>query len=90
MGSRSLQTAGSAIHLASNAVLDRAKSIAAHMLEASPDDIVAGDGGVHVAGTPSKGLSWVELAAASRDAPVVVVQASEDRDADDAASSWRP
>ena len=68
MGSRSLQTAGSAIHVASNAVLDRAKSIAANMLEASPDDIVVGDGGVHVAGTPSKGVSWVDLAAASKDA----------------------
>ncbi|MFP5489151.1 MAG: xanthine dehydrogenase family protein molybdopterin-binding subunit, partial [Acidimicrobiia bacterium] len=34
LGSRSLQTAGSAIHLASNGVLDRAKQIAAHMLEA--------------------------------------------------------
>jgi carbon-monoxide dehydrogenase large subunit len=68
MGSRSLQTAGSAIHLASNAVMDRARSIAAHLLEASPEDIVAGDGGVHVAGVPSKGLSWGELAVASRDA----------------------
>jgi carbon-monoxide dehydrogenase large subunit len=68
MGSRSLQTAGSAIHLASNAVMDRARSIAAHVLEASPEDIVAGDGGVHVAGVPSKGLSWGELAVASRDA----------------------
>ena len=68
MGSRSLQTAGSAIHLASNAVLDRARAIASHVLEASPDDIVAGDGGVHVAGVPSKGLSWADLAVASRDA----------------------
>jgi carbon-monoxide dehydrogenase large subunit len=67
MGSRSLQTAGSAIHVASNAVLDRARAIAAHLLEASPDDIVTGDGGVHVAGVPSKGLSWGELATASRD-----------------------
>jgi carbon-monoxide dehydrogenase large subunit len=68
MGSRSLQTAGSAIHVASNAVLDRARKIAAHQLEASPDDIVAGDSGVHVAGVPAKGLSWADLAVASRDA----------------------
>jgi len=67
MGSRSLQTAGSAIHVASNAVMDRARSIAAHVLEASPEDIVAGEGGLHVAGVPSTGLSWGELAAASRD-----------------------
>jgi aerobic carbon-monoxide dehydrogenase large subunit len=69
MGSRSLQTAGSAIHVASNAVLDRARTIAGHLLEAPADDIVVGDGGgVHVAGVPSKGLSWAELAVASRDA----------------------
>jgi carbon-monoxide dehydrogenase large subunit len=67
MGSRSLQTAGSAIHVASNEVLARARSIAAHLLEASPDDIVAGDGGLHVAGVPSTVLSWAEVAVASRD-----------------------
>jgi carbon-monoxide dehydrogenase large subunit len=68
MGSRSLQTAGSAIHIASNEVLDRARKLAGHMLEASADDIVVGDGGLHVAGVPSAGLSWAELAVASRDA----------------------
>jgi aerobic carbon-monoxide dehydrogenase large subunit len=67
MGSRSLQTAGSAIHVASNEVLDRARSIAAHMLEASPDDIVTGNGGLHVAGVPTKVVSWADLAVASRD-----------------------
>jgi carbon-monoxide dehydrogenase large subunit len=50
LGSRSLQTAGSAIHLASVEVLDRARKIAGHLLEAPAEDIVAGDGGVHVAG----------------------------------------
>jgi aerobic carbon-monoxide dehydrogenase large subunit len=68
MGSRSLQTAGSAIHVASNEVLDRARQVASHMLEASPDDIVVGGGGLHVAGVPAAALSWGELAAASRDA----------------------
>ena len=52
MGSRSLQTAGSAIHVASDEVLDRAKQIAAHLLEAVADDIVVGDGGLQVAGVP--------------------------------------
>jgi aerobic carbon-monoxide dehydrogenase large subunit len=68
MGSRSLQTAGSAIHIASNEVLDRARKVASHLLEAAPEDIVTGDGGVHVAGVPSKGVTWAELAVASRDA----------------------
>jgi carbon-monoxide dehydrogenase large subunit len=68
LGSRSLQTAGSAIHLASEGVLERAKKIAAHMLEASADDIVVGDGGLEVAGVPANAVSWVDLAAASKDA----------------------
>lgn len=67
LGSRSLQTAGSAIFLASTEVLDRAKKIAAHLLEASAEDIVVGEGALHVAGTPSKSVSWVDLAAASKD-----------------------
>src|SRR4029079_1882635 len=50
LGSRSLQTAGRAIPIASEGVLDRAKKIAGHMLEAAPDDIVVGDGGLQVAG----------------------------------------
>ena len=44
MGSRSLQTAGSAVHVASETVLDKAKELASHLLEASTDDIVTGRG----------------------------------------------
>lgn len=68
MGSRSLQTAGNAIFASSKEVLSRAKQIAAHTLEASADDIVTGDGGLHVAGVPGKIVSWADLAAASKDA----------------------
>ena len=68
MGSRSLQTAGSAIHLASTQVLDRARALAAHLLEAASDDIVVGDGGLNVAGVPSAAVTWAELASASKDA----------------------
>ncbi|MDQ1477999.1 MAG: aerobic carbon-monoxide dehydrogenase large subunit, partial [Actinomycetota bacterium] len=68
MGSRSLQTAGSAIHVASNEVLDRARQITSHLLEASADDVVVGDGGLHVAGVPATLVSWGDLAVASRDA----------------------
>lgn len=68
LGSRSLQTAGSAIYTASEGVLDRAKQIAAHMLEASAADIEVGDGGLQVAGVPAKAVSWGDLAAASNDA----------------------
>src|SRR5256885_14863530 len=68
LGSRSLQTAGNAVHLASQEVLDRAKKIAAHLLEATPADMVVGQGGLHVAGVPAKSTSWADLAAASKDA----------------------
>ncbi len=67
MGSRSLQTAGSAVHVASETVLDKAKQLAAHLLEASADDIVKADNGLQVAGVPSSSLSWAELAAAAKD-----------------------
>jgi carbon-monoxide dehydrogenase large subunit len=68
LGSRSLQTAGNAVLAASKEVLVRAQQIAGHLLEASPDDIVTGEGGVYVAGVPGQVVLWPELAAASRDA----------------------
>lgn len=67
LGSRSLQTAGSAVHVASEHVLDKAKQLAAHLLEANVDDIVKGDGGLHVAGVPANVVSWADLAAAADD-----------------------
>ncbi len=67
MGSRSLQTAGSALHVASETVLGKAKDLAAHMLEASSDDIVKGGGGLHVAGVPANAITWSALVAASSD-----------------------
>ena len=66
-GSRSLQIGGSALFRASEEVLAQAKQLAAHMLEASADDIVIGEGGLQVAGVPASTLSWVELAGAVKD-----------------------
>ncbi len=67
LGSRSLQTAGSAVHVASEAVLDKAKAVAGHLLEAAPADIVKSTEGLHVAGVPANTLSWAELYAAAND-----------------------
>jgi aerobic carbon-monoxide dehydrogenase large subunit len=68
MGSRSLQTAGSALHKSSEIVLDKAKRLAAHLLEADVADIVVHDDGrVGVAGAPAAALSWGELALAAGD-----------------------
>jgi carbon-monoxide dehydrogenase large subunit len=67
MGSRSLQTAGSAMHVASETVLDKAKQLAGHLLEANAADVVVGNGGLHVAGVPANALSWADLAQAAGD-----------------------
>jgi carbon-monoxide dehydrogenase large subunit len=73
MGSRSLQLGGSAVHQASVELVELARQKAADLLEANPDDIVLDkvDGRFHVAGTPSVGRSWAEIAEQT-DAPLVV------------------
>jgi len=70
MGSRSLQLGGSAVLEASVAVVARARELAADALEANPDDIVLDKhaGRFHVAGTPSIGRTWAELATQAADA----------------------
>jgi aerobic carbon-monoxide dehydrogenase large subunit len=68
MGSRSLQVGGSAVLRASEQVVDRARRLAAHLLEAPPEDVVVHQGlGVGVAGAPATALSWAALAEAAAD-----------------------
>ena len=68
-GSRSLQLGGSAVSVAADGVLARARELAAAALEADPADIaVTADGRLGVAGVPSRALSWAELAARADDA----------------------
>lgn len=64
IGSRSIQTAGLAVHEASAQVVADALALAATMLEAAPADIVLdrARGAFHVAGTPSRSLGWADLA----------------------------
>ncbi len=64
-GSRSLQLAGSALVRASDEVLAKARRIVAAHLEASADDIVAGDGVLGVAGVPGAAMTWAEVARAA-------------------------
>jgi len=67
-GSRSMQAGGSAVYRAGEEVLEKARQLAAHMLEASETDIVVHDGGkLGVAGVPASALSWGELALAATD-----------------------
>ena len=67
LGSRSLQTAGSAVYLSSQAVLEKGKQLAAHLLEASADDIVVAEGGLSVAGVPTSSVSWADIAKLAND-----------------------
>jgi carbon-monoxide dehydrogenase large subunit len=66
-GSRSLQLGGSAVMRATEALVDKAKHLAAHLLEADISDIVVDTttGTVGVAGVPTKGLDWSALATAA-------------------------
>ena len=66
---RGLQIGGSAVKLASEALVDRAKQIAADLLEASADDIVLDTttGRFAVSGTPTVSRSWSEVAEAASD-----------------------
>jgi aerobic carbon-monoxide dehydrogenase large subunit len=46
-------------------VLGKARRIAAHLLEASPEDIQHTDGHFAIAGAPDRRLTWVDLASAA-------------------------
>jgi len=70
-GSRSLQQGGAAVQQVSVELVDRARELAAHLLEADAADVVIDRdaGAFHVQGTPAVAVSWVDLAAegATRD-----------------------
>ena len=64
MGSRSTVIGGSALYFAAEKIVDKAKKIAAHMLEASDVDMEFADGTFTVAGT-DRSVSLTEVAKAS-------------------------
>lgn len=82
-GSRSLQMGGNAVAAAADAVVDRARQLAARHFETAPADVVvtgadgpapdgtaesgAAEGGVGVAGDPAAVLTWSRLAALAAD-----------------------
>ncbi|MBE2320671.1 xanthine dehydrogenase family protein molybdopterin-binding subunit [Solirubrobacter sp. CPCC 204708] len=68
MGSRSLQVGGTAVQNATDDVLEKAKKLAAHLLEADTGDIQVVHGeGLAVAGSPASAIPWAELARAAAD-----------------------
>ena len=62
MGSRATAVGGEGVRTASVRVVERAKAIAAHLLEANPSDIVLEGDGFAVNGTPSRTVPWSEVA----------------------------
>ena len=64
-GSRSLQLGGSAVRGATQAMVTKAKQLAARILEADEADIVVdtASGTIGVAGVPAQALTWGDLAA---------------------------
>jgi carbon-monoxide dehydrogenase large subunit len=63
--SRAAVVAGSAVHLAAQAVRQKALQVAATLLEASPEDLELADGCVRVRGAPSRSVSLGEVARAA-------------------------
>lgn len=64
-GSRSLAVDGAATFDAAERVAAKAKKIAAHLLEASAEDIELDADGAHVVGSPDSSIEWGEIAAAA-------------------------
>lgn len=64
-GSRSAVMGGGAMAIAIERVIQKARRIAAHLMEAAPEDIVQADGGFAVAGVPEKKVTWRQIAGAA-------------------------
>jgi carbon-monoxide dehydrogenase large subunit len=68
MGSRSLQQGGNAVFQVAGTLTEKAKAVAARLLEADEADVVLdkGRGVFHVAGTPAVSKTWADLAVAEK------------------------
>src|SRR5690606_22102359 len=64
-GSRSTVLGGTALVQAAQQVVEKAKRIAASLLEASPDDVELREGTFRVAGVAGRTVTWAQVAAAA-------------------------
>jgi len=64
-GSRSVIVGGSAVHLAAMRVLEKAKKVAAHLLEAAQEDVAFSEGRFAVVGAPDRTISLGAIARAA-------------------------
>src|SRR5262249_51406996 len=61
-GSRSTAVGGTAIYKATQKVVEKARKIAAHLMEAAPEDIVSDHGRFYVQGSPARAVSIQDIA----------------------------
>ncbi len=64
-GSRSTAVGGSAVQSNSETIREKAKQIAAHVLEAAEADVTLKDGRFQVVGVPERTLTWQDVAKAA-------------------------
>jgi len=76
-GSQTLINNGRAVVGASQRIAQQLRDLAASELEADPDDIVLESGAAHVAGTPAKSVSIIELAAIAAGDQLLLATGSE-------------
>lgn len=61
-GSRSLAVGGTAMVKSARKIKEKAKRLAAHLLEANPEDMIFADGKISVKGSPDKSKTFGEIA----------------------------
>jgi carbon-monoxide dehydrogenase large subunit len=61
---------GGALAMALQRIIDKAQRIAAHLIEAAPEDMVQVDDGFAVVGVPDKRVTWRQIAARAYGRPV--------------------
>jgi carbon-monoxide dehydrogenase large subunit len=71
-GSRSAILGGGALDQASDRVIEKARRLAANLLEVAPDDVEQREGRFQVAGAPTRSVGWKELATAAYRGPLPV------------------
>ena len=72
--SRIAQMAGSAVHLATEAVKEKALQLASHVLEVAPADLMIENGQVVVRGTPTRAVSLGKLALMVEEQPELIAR----------------
>ncbi len=70
-GSRAAVVGGTALRMSTDKIKEKAKLIASHMLEASPDDLVYENGAVSVRGAPTRSVPFDDIAAEAHEFQVV-------------------